>query len=188
MSQPPYALPEIRHPQVLPHHYTATPAGVARPKRHIFLHCTEGSHSLPWLTTDPVNNTSAHTLADRAGVLWELVAPNDRAHHAGLCVAPYSNVASLGIEFENRSRALPPVRREAYPRVQILAGAYRVATWRFSFGIPWEAVVRHGDVARPVGRRCDPSFFPMEEFRAACDTWLRWLESLPPDEHAHWIR
>ena len=191
MIQPPHPLPPIRHDRRADlRHYTPWTGATPRPIRAVCLHNTEGANSLAWLTSDPhpQSEQSAHTLAARDGTLWELVAPQDLAHHAGIALPPYTNRTTLGIEFENRSRDLAPTRVEVYPLAQIHAGAYRVATWMFAFGLTWRQVVRHGDIALPRGRRCDPSAFPQPLFQASVNTWLAFFQALPPEAHAAWIR
>lgn len=187
MTTAPYPVPPIRHDvRADAAHYTKWTMPTPRPIIGIAVHNTEGSNSLAWLSTAPGSGVSVHTLTDRAGTLWELVAPDDIAWHAGKCIPPFSNTVLLGIELENLSHE--GSTRQDYPAVQVQAAAYRVACWRFSWNIPTEKIVRHGDIATPPGRRCDPSYFDWPAFLAMVEEWVAFFVSLPEDEHDEWIK
>jgi N-acetyl-anhydromuramyl-L-alanine amidase AmpD len=179
----PGPLPVIDHSyRADQHHYTENRT---KPIGFAVIHNTEGVDSRAWLSTTPGSGVSIHVLVDRAGVRWNIVDYNDTAWHVGNATPPYSNANCLGLEFENRSNAWGVV--EPYPEAQLNTAAHCVATWEFSYGIPWYRVVRHGDIAVPYGRRHDPSNLDMNDFHARIAAWLAFFRSLPPSEHAKYI-
>jgi hypothetical protein len=153
--------------------------------------------SAEWLSTNPNSGVSIHTLANRDGSLTEICPPLSKAYHAGYCLPGWGNQHSLGIEIENASgnRAGDI---EAYPERQINAAAYRVATWRYSFGIPAAREAAHKDVAvyppddpraGQLGRKHDPvGPFPDGRFRALVEEWLLFFGSLPENEIPHYVQ
>lgn len=199
LPQAPAKLPTIK--RVTP---SNTPNGRFIPSRphpptsaikHSTVTANTRSTSTTWLSTHKDSAVSIHTLANRDGSLTEIVPPGWTAFHAGWALPGYSNAESLGLEFENSSDNAG--RSEPYPEAQIIAGAYRIACWQFSYGIPDERVKHHREIAvfptdhpraGQLGRKfdcCGP--FPDALF----DMWrLRWLEffrSLPSELHELYI-
>lgn len=159
--------------------------GRTKPIQYGVLHNTEGDDSREWLSTYPGSGVSIHVLVDRAGVRWNIVDYNDTAWHVGNAKSPYSNSNCLGLEFENRSNAWGT--HEPYTEAQLNTAAHCIATWEFSYGIPWNCIVRHGDIALPYGRRYDPSNFDLDAFYARVDDWYGFFQSLPESEHHIYI-
>jgi hypothetical protein len=62
-----------------------------------------------------------------------------------------------------------------------------VAGWLFSYGLPWERVVRHADIAAPPGRRTDPDGLDMARLQRETRAWLRFFGNLPIRDHGKWI-
>ncbi len=153
----------------------------------VVLHSTMGRDSRRWLSTDPASSVSIHALGQPDGTRVNIVNYADVAWHVGEAVAPWTNATTLGYEFENRSNG--GLIKEPYPAVQIATGAHWLATVMYSYGIPWERVVRHGDVARPVGRRIDPvEPFPWDAFRRITEQWLFYLQYCSADERTQAIK
>ena len=188
LPPPPGPLPRIEHSiRADAKHYMPWPGAHPRPILYAVLHNSEGQDSRAWLsTTSPPNDpVSIHTLADRDGVLWEIVSPADIAWHVGTGDGVIKNGNSVGLELDNLSSILKKTA-EPYPDAQLAAAGYRLATWAFSYALGPAQIVRHSDIARPVGRRADPSALP-----GALWDWLhRWMAfftALPPEQHAAWI-
>jgi len=96
----------------------------------------------------------------------QMVAVSRRAWHAGRSAlegVPNVNHFSVGIEMVNRGDGLDP-----YPPAQIRAAARIVRVLRRHARIPDRRIVRHADVARPVGRKVDPLGFDIRAFRRLC--------------------
>lgn len=86
----------------------------------IVLHATVGSarSALAWLT-NPAARVSAHYLIDKTGRVYQLVADEEAAWHAGRAEwkgQTAINEISLGIELENANDG-----RDPYPAPQITA-------------------------------------------------------------------
>lgn len=118
---------------------------------------------LDW-TCRPESGVSYHYLIDRDGQVFETVAPEQRAWHAGkgeLWGRPDPNTWSIGVAFVDIDRdgqALDP-----YPEVQLDVGAELVASLCGRFAIPLNRVVGHEHVA--PGRKVDPGAdFPWSDF------------------------
>ena len=160
----------------------------------IVLHSTETTGKGPtpsglWLSTlspPPQGNVSAHHLYGRDGVRYDLVNRADTAYHTGdVAWGPYQgdgagwicNLESIGHEFENSNTR----RRtsEPYAMNVLLNGAWTVATEMISYGIAWDHVVCHRDIAtNPPGRRSDPDGFPLDVCKSFVDAWLSFLRGL----------
>lgn len=108
---------------------------------------------------DPESKLSAHYLIDDDGTIYQLVADEKRAWHAG--VSHWNgrdnvNNNSIGIELQNGGMTYkeqfgdwPP-----YPAVQMQALAELVHDLQNRFSIPTEHIIGHNDVA-PT-RKIDP--------------------------------
>jgi N-acetyl-anhydromuramyl-L-alanine amidase AmpD len=130
-----------------------------RPISMIVLHATAGSArgALAWLT-NPAARVSAHYLITKAGRVYQLVPDAACAWHAGRCEwlgETKINEMSLGIELENANNG-----RDRYPAAQLDALVELTLIKVRQYGIGLDMIVRHAEVARPVGRKSDPAGFP----------------------------
>lgn len=146
-------------PQVIRSHrspnFNARPSGVLIDL--IVIHGTESGSAqqdIQWLC-EPISKASAHVVIDRDGTIYELVAPEKRAWHAGVSQyggKPNCNDYSLGIELANRCDG-----KEPFPDAQLAAAAELVAEWMKEWpAITLDRITRHSDIALPVGRKKDP--------------------------------
>jgi len=142
----------------------------------IVLHSTVGSarSALAWLT-NPAARVSAHYLIDKSGHIYQLVADEYCAWHAGRAIwhgQSAINEMSLGIELENANDG-----RDAYPPEQIDALRQLVQVKATQYRIAPDMITRHKDVAVPRGRKTDPAGFPWAEFIG-----LLFPQATPPDD------
>lgn len=148
-------------PMVPSPNHSPRPAGV-RPAV-IVLHSTEGAYAgaLRWLC-HPASGASAHFLVARDGTAAQLVPLDRQAWHAGVSSwreRPHVNRCSIGIEMEHLDG------KQDWPEAQLDAVA-EICRWLMArYGLPYEAIVGHAEVARPRGRKVDPVGFPWEDFR-----------------------
>lgn len=156
----------------------------------LIVHSTVGglSSSLGWLC-NPASQASAHYVIAKDGRVFQLVPDDQAAWHAGRSrfgawggTDPVKRslevkLRSIGIELENlngmrvkdpKTGALRTISGDAYTPVQVLALTTLVASLRVAHHIPKTQVVRHMDIAVPVGRKRDPLEFD----------WPRWYASL----------
>ncbi len=154
--------------------YRPSPNFNARPRgtvvSAILLHATEDADTPATLhfLCDPNGKprVSYHNLIDRDATLYNLVASEQRAWHAGvgrLGDSTNVNDISLGLSFANRNDG-----KEPYGDEQLAVGAALCAGWMKRFPqITMDRVVRHRDTALPVGRRTDPCppAFDLEAFK-----------------------
>jgi N-acetylmuramoyl-L-alanine amidase len=129
----------------------------------IVLHATVGSarSALAWLT-NPAARVSAHYLIDKSGHIYQLVADEYCAWHAGRASwhgQTAINEMSLGIELENANDG-----RDVYPPEQISALQQLTQAKVAQYRIAPDMIVRHLDIAVPRGRKTDPAGFPWAEF------------------------
>jgi hypothetical protein len=129
----------------------------------IVLHATVGSmrSALAWLT-NPAARVSTHYLIDKSGHIYQLVADEYCAWHAGRASwhgQTAINEISLGIELENANDG-----RDAYPPEQIDALQQLVEAKVTQYRIAPNMITRHLDVAVPKGRKTDPAGFPWADF------------------------
>ena len=129
----------------------------------IVLHATVGSarSALAWLT-NPAARVSAHYLIDKSGHIYQLVADEYCAWHAGRASwhgQTAINEMSLGIELENANDG-----RDVYPPEQIDALQQLIQAKVSQYRIAPDMLTRHLDVAVPKGRKTDPASFPWAEF------------------------
>lgn len=99
---------------------------------------------------DPVAEVSAHYLIGGDGTLWQMVAEDRRAWHAGAgewCGLDDINSRSIGIELDNRGDH-PFAARQMDVLEELLKGIFE----RWSIG--GAAVIGHSDMA--PGRKVDP--------------------------------
>lgn len=128
-----------------------------KPITHVVLHYTDlqsAQQSLDILCA-PESKVSAHYLIDTNGDIYELVAPELRAWHAGISrIDGQDNVNdfSIGIELQNRGHSVFPL--EAYPLVQMQSLVHLLDMLHDIYRFPKENVVGHSDVA--PGRKIDP--------------------------------
>ncbi|MEM8663724.1 MAG: N-acetylmuramoyl-L-alanine amidase [Pseudomonadota bacterium] len=130
--------------------------GRTAPPDIIVLHYTDmksAASAVRWLTTAQ-SKVSAHYLIGADGDLFQMVAEEDRAWHAGLSFWDGSedvNARSIGIELD-----CPGHRPDAptFPAVQIDALLDLLATLRARWPVPRRNVVGHSDVA--PSRKIDP--------------------------------
>jgi N-acetylmuramoyl-L-alanine amidase len=133
-----------------------------RDVRLIVLHGTAGAFegALRWLTS-PRSRVSAHFMVSRDGEVVQMVPVSDIAWHAGRAYWHGErdiNRISIGIEMENL-----PGQDWTDAQLRKTADLCRVLMTRY--GISWDEVVGHRDVAYPPGRKSDPQNFPWGKFK-----------------------
>lgn len=166
----------FRPDSTLPVHVAASPNYEQRRPNLVILHHTSSAtvgRALDSLTS-PARAVSAHYLIGRDGQIYQLVAENARAWHAGKSWwggQTDINSASLGIELDNTGS-------EPFAEAQIAALLALLADIRQRHGIPAANFIGHADVA-PT-RKSDPStFFPWK--RLAQQGFGLWCDApLPP--------
>jgi N-acetylmuramoyl-L-alanine amidase len=135
-----------------------------RRPNYVVIHQTSDDTADEALATlrNPERKVSAHYLIGRDGALYQLVAENSRAWHAG---ASYwggntdLNSASIGIELDNNGA--DPFAEPQIERLLQLLGELKAR-----YRIPPANFLAHGDVA--PGRKVDPSaLFPWQRLAAA---------------------
>ena len=131
----------------------------------IVLHATVGSaaSALAWLT-NPAARVSAHYVIEKSGHIYQLVADEHAAWHAGRANwhgQTAINECSIGIELVNDNSG-----RDSYPPEQIGALLELTQAKVAQYQIAPDMVARHLDVAIPHGRKTDPAGFPWPEFIA----------------------
>lgn len=129
----------------------------------LVLHATVGSarSALTWLC-NPASKASTHYLIDKTGHIYQLVADDQVAWHAGRASwhgVTTINERSIGIELENANDG-----RDPYPATQLAACHDLCQSLIARFNIERADVVRHLDVAMPRGRKTDPAGFPWPYF------------------------
>lgn len=138
---------------------------LGHPIRGIVVHATAGSarSALSWLT-NPAARVSAHTVIDKEGRIFELVADERCAWHAGRSAwrgETQINELTLGVELANLNTG-----RDPYPPAQVAALLAWCAAKVALYQIAPEWVIRHLDCAVPRGRKSDPAGFDWAGFRA----------------------
>ncbi len=149
----------------------------SKPVSMLVLHATVGSarSALAWLT-NPSARVSAHYLIDKSGQIYQLVADDHAAWHAGHGSwrgETAINECSIGIEVENANNGHDP-----YPQAQIDALLQLARDKIIQHKIAPEMVVRHLDIALPRGRKSDPAGFPWSSFLKQL---FAQIPSLPPE-------
>jgi N-acetyl-anhydromuramyl-L-alanine amidase AmpD len=192
LNQPPGPLPDVRRDYPADrNHFELWRRGYQI--EYIVVHSTHGPDSRKYLSTtsaivDGVDQrVSIHKLVRAEGV-YSIVPPAHTAWHAGRCIPPYGdvmNAKSLGVEIENLTapgHAPQPYRDSDYNFT-----AHTIAGWMFSYAIPWERVLRHADVAAPLGRKTDPDGLDWARLQRETYAWLRFFRALKQSEHAKYI-
>jgi len=186
ITEPPGPLPDIRRDYPADRqHYTLWRRGYNID--FCVVHSTHGADSRKWLSTTSDPPVSIHKLVRAEGV-YSIVPPAHTAWHAGACIAPYGdtmNVRSLGVEIENLTapgRPPQPYRDSDYNFT-----AHTLAGWMFSYAIPWERVLRHADIAAPLGRKTDPDGLDWARLQRETYAWLRFMRALKVGERGDWI-
>jgi len=96
---------------------------------------------------------------------WYVIAAG-YANHTGTTFEPWqSNSYALGIEAEAAGTGDP----KDWPEVQVDSYARGVKALADHYGVPYDRVLGHKEIAAPMGRKTDPSF-DMEAFRARVRT------------------
>jgi hypothetical protein len=131
----------------------------------IVLHATVGSFrsSLNWLI-GPASRVSSHFLISKSGRIYQLVADDKAAWHAGDSFwqgldSEAIQHCSLGVELENANNG-----RDPYPPAQLAAAHWLCQDKISRYNIERADVVRHLDIAIPKGRKTDPAGFPWPLF------------------------
>lgn len=129
----------------------------------IVLHATVGNarSAISWLC-NPATRVSTHYLIDKTGHIYQLVADDQIAWHAGRAVwhgIRTINERSIGIELENANDG-----RDPYPPAQIAAAHWLCQQKIARYNIERADVVRHLDIAIPKGRKTDPAGLPWPAF------------------------
>jgi N-acetylmuramoyl-L-alanine amidase len=139
----------------------------------IALHSTEGRNSLPWLQGGSYiagAPASCDYLVNRDGDILQLTSAGYYSYHLG--VATWRGINNLtgrlnqmviGIELESFEGSIP-----RYTDSQLVTSAALVRQLFAYHRLDILSVMRHGDVALPIGRRTDPVNFP-------AFTWTREL-------------
>ncbi len=154
--------------------------------RMIVLHATAGTYpsDLKWLRQGgaPGREVSVHYYINKSGQIFQLVADQDIAWHAGRSrwevdgrLVTNCNEVSLGIELENRNDG-----RDPYPPEQYAAACWLTRELAQKYQIPPHQVVRHLDIS--PGRKTDPAGFPWQRFLAEVFADLPGQPALPPAE------
>lgn len=142
----------------------ASPNFDARRPNYVIIHQTTNDTAAEALATltDPARKVSAHYLIGRDGTLYQLVAEDRRAWHAG---ASYwggttdLNSSSIGIELDNNGA-------EPFADAQIERLLRLLQALQQRYAIPPANFLGHGDIA--PGRKVDPSAqFPWQRLAAA---------------------
>lgn len=131
-------------------HHTAGPATGEAPSLNVV---TNGRTGLP--------GPLSQLVLGRSGTVYVVAA--GMAYHAGMTFEPWqSNAYTIGIEAEATGRDVwPSLQYQAYVRLcRALCDHYRV---------PYDRVLGHKEVAKPLGRKVDPNF-DLAAFRAALST------------------
>lgn len=133
---------------------------------------------------DPVHEVSSHYLVGRQGQLWQLVAEDMRAWHAGAGGwrgREDVNSRSIGIEIDNDGRS--PFSELALVRLESLLDSllerYRLTP---------EAVIGHSDIAPERKHDPGPRFDWRRLARNGLAVWPDPLESTPAATPEHFAR
>ncbi len=146
----------------------------------IVLHATVGNAnaSLNWLA-NPASCVSIHYLIDRDGSLYQMVAEELRAWHAGPSsyhgLTDWNNF-SVGIEMVNRNDGMDPYDPPMVEACRQLC-VYLVRKYR----IQPDMIVTHQMISGAITGKSDPKGFPLEEFIMSIANGTTDTDSLPPE-------
>jgi N-acetylmuramoyl-L-alanine amidase len=120
---------------------------------------------------NPHSEAAAHFIIGKAGEIIQCVDESRRAWHVGPSLfegVPKVNDYAIGIELVNAEDGVDPFTDAQYQSLAALSG-YIVSR----YGIPFERIVGHRDVAMPLGRKQDPADnFDWDRFRHDLGTRL----------------
>ena len=121
--------------------------------------------SISWLMSTDAQ-ASYHYIIERNGDITQLVPESRKAWHAGTSSffgQTNVNDFSIGVCFSNKQNGIEPFDARAIASgVELCAGIMR------KHGIGLECVVSHEQIARPMGRKSDPTpMFPFGAFITA---------------------
>jgi len=124
----------------------------------IIVHSSEGVFptDLQWLC-NPHSHVSSHYLIAPSGDIYQLVADDKRAWHAGMGVVAGNtdpNNIAIGIEVSHM-HGIP------YTAVQLDRLTTLCQSLMLMYHIPPALVLSHRSVARPKGRKSDPTSPPL---------------------------
>lgn len=146
--------------------WVPSPNHNAREPIIVVIHATQQESVAQSLLTLRTGNSggpvSAHYLIGRDGVIYQLVAEERRAWHAGpgrWGTITDLNSASIGIELDNNGR-------DAFPAAQIAALVRLLDDVCTRLDIPKAQVIAHADMA-PARKRDPGALFPWAELAAA---------------------
>ena len=173
-----------RHPLA---HWVPSPNHNARSAQLIVLHQTEMKSAAAALlvlrTRNAQGRVSAHYLIGGDGRLYQLVAEQDRAWHAGDSRwggLQDINSASIGIELDNDGQS-------PFPDAQIGALLRLLDDVTTRLRIPRHAIVAHGDIA-PTRRRDPGVLFPWQRLAdAGFGLWPGAAPAPAPDSFDPWL-
>jgi hypothetical protein len=154
----------IQQYPALPHVITPRQPG-ARTISLLVLHATAGRRTgdLKALSgRERGHLVSCHYYITKTGEIIQLVQDKDIAWHAGVSAWQGKmdcNEPSIGVEMENLNDGSDP-----YPQVQIDAALWLVRSKVQQYTIVKSRLVRHAEVALPLGRKDDPRGFPWASF------------------------
>lgn len=134
-------------------------------------------------TANSQGKVSAHYLIGEDGRIYQLVAEDRRAWHAGAGSwgdVSDLNSASIGIELDNDGS-------EPFAEAQIQSLLRLLADLSKRLGLPRQAILAHGDLA--PGRKTDPSVqFPWQRLAdAGFGLWPRAAAAAPPAGFDPWV-
>lgn len=134
-------------------------------------------------TANSQGKVSAHYLIGEDGRIYQLVAEDRRAWHAGAGSwgdVSDLNSASIGIELDNDGS-------EPFAEAQIHSLLRLLADLSKRLGLPRQAILAHGDLA--PGRKTDPSVqFPWQRLAdAGFGLWPRAAATAPPAGFDPWV-
>jgi N-acetyl-anhydromuramyl-L-alanine amidase AmpD len=152
----------------------------------VVVHSTQGRDSRKWLSTTSDPPVSIHKLGRGDGI-YSIVPPAHTAWHAGVCLPGYEHMNERSLGYEVESLNHDGIAQTPYTDQDYNQAAHTVAGWLFSYGLPWERVVRHADIAAPPGRRTDPDGLDMARLQREVAAWVRFFGNLPIRDHGKWI-
>lgn len=152
-------------------HYNERPDGIV--PTMVVIHYTDTSSLRETLTIfhGPDAQVSCHYLIDEDGTIYQMVADDKRAWHAGVSAWQREenlNNCSIGIELQNGGRQYQHKHGEwpPYPHAQIGALKKLLQHLQSTYHIPSDRIIGHADIA--PGRKEDPGpHFPWDHVKKA---------------------